>query len=239
MGDVISTIAAPQSYSKNVPFLQGFSMKTSSTAFLVAAFVVVSTVAAVAAPATTRRSAALYDGPSDRFDVITVIPRDTDVEVSGCSRGWCYVWYDDDEGFVRERLLDFYDESPPVVIFPPALYEYGWRYWRQHHRDDWGRWHERYRREYRPPPRRDDRPRRPQVAPPPPPPPAPRGAPSTAPRGAPSTAPRGAPSQAPRGAPSQAPRGGQSPGSGGGPASPDRDAPSPPPLPGGPPMPPR
>ncbi len=194
-------------------------MKLSPTAFCVAAFVVFSTVAAVAAPATTRRSTPLYDGPSNNFDVITVIRADTDVEVTGCSRGWCYVWLDDDEGFVRERLLDFYDESPPIVVFPPALYQYGWSYWRQHNYEDWGRWHNRYRRDTRPPPRRDDRQLPPQVYQP-----DRRGPPAPSSPGAPARDPRDFPSPGSGDAPSLPPPPGPPPGAppGGGPPPPPR-----------------
>ena len=137
-----------------------------------------SAVAAFATPATTRGPTRLYDGPSTRFQVLDELPANTDVDVIGCSREWCQIWSDEDQqGFVRERQLDFYEGPAAIVIFPPPIYQYGWTYWRQNYRGDWDRWRNRYPRHYREPPpgmRRMEPPRRPpaiQPGGPPPPPP--------------------------------------------------------------------
>lgn len=117
------------------------------------ALLIFSAVAAFAIPATTRTEVRLYDGPRANFEVLAVLPPGTEVEVIGCSRGWCQVWSDEDEqGFVRERQLDFYDEPPAIIVFPPAIYQFGWSYWQRTYPGDWERWRQRYPRQYRQPP---------------------------------------------------------------------------------------
>lgn len=113
-------------------------------AAVAAALVALSTAAAHASPATTRGSTTVFDGPSTQFAVVTVLPPETDIEVVGCSRGWCEVDLEDQEGFVRERALDFDEDEPAVIIFPPLVYRYGWNYWRYYYRRDWEGWRGRY-----------------------------------------------------------------------------------------------
>jgi uncharacterized protein YraI len=136
-----------------------------------AALFALSTAAAYATPATTRGSTTVFDGPSTQFDVVTVLPPDTDIEIIGCSRGWCEVDLADQEGFVRQRALDFYEDEPAVIIFPPVVYRYGWNYWRYYYRGDWERWRGRYGRPQRPyvapqVPPRGPLPNQPNMAPP-------------------------------------------------------------------------
>ena len=191
-----------------------------------------SAVAAFATPATTRGPTRLYDGPSTRFQVLDELPADTDVDVIGCSREWCQIWSDEDQqGFVRERQLDFYEGPAAIVIFPPPIYQYGWTYWRQNYRGDWDRWRNRYPRHYREPPpgmRRMEPPRRPpaiQPGGPPPPPPnrnfGPPGSPPNRNFGAPGSPPNrgngGPPRRNGDGEPAPPPGGG---GGGSGPGAP-------------------
>ena len=113
-------------------------------AAVAAALVFLSTAAAYASPATTRGSTTVFDGPSTRFAVVTVLPPDTDIEVIGCSRGWCQVDLEDQEGFVWQRALDFDEGEAAVIVFPPVVYRYGWNYWRYYYRGEWEGWRGRY-----------------------------------------------------------------------------------------------
>ncbi len=137
----------------------------------IGALFILSTPMAAAAPATTQYGTRLYDGPGYRFDVIRTIPGGQDVDVIGCSRGWCDVLWYDYEGFVREGSLDFYDREPPFIEFPPLVFEYGFRYWRNRYPDEWRSWRYRYqpqapRYPRAPEPRRIE-PQRPMGSPPP------------------------------------------------------------------------
>jgi uncharacterized protein YraI len=105
----------------------------------IAALLTLFTTSAFALPAITRRPVGLHDGPHERFEVILVIPPNVDIEVFGCSGGWCEVDFGGEEGFVLQRSLDFYRLAPPVIIFPPAVYEFGWRRWRREYRHEWER----------------------------------------------------------------------------------------------------
>lgn len=199
-------------------------------------FFALSTVAAYAISATTRVTTRVYDGPSTKFDVITILPPDTDIEVIGCSRGWCEVDLEDQEGFVRQRSLDFYEGMAPVIIFPPVVYQYGWNYWRYYYRGDWERWRGRYGRPQRPyvapkVPPRGPRPGQPNVAPQIPRPTQPNIAPPSSRQGPPSGGPSGAPRLQPRNDRPSAPQRPQDPGQ----PSPPGDLPAPGgvPAPGG------
>jgi len=122
---------------------------------LAAIFVVSSAAACAAAPAFVSGRVTLRDGPGTNFPAIIVIPQGTEVEVLGCERGWCEVELGDAEGFIRQDLLNFLDAGPPIVVFPPLVYQYGFRYWREHDRGGWNTWRrDRGRPEYR-----NDRPR--------------------------------------------------------------------------------
>lgn len=151
-------------------------MRGSYPIILAAIFVVLSSATGVAAPAFTAVSATLRDGPGTNYPSILVIPRGTEVEVIGCERGWCEVELAEEEGFIRQDLLGFLDAGPPIVVFPPAIYQYGYRYWREHNRDEWGNWRQergRPSRRYERPPSRYQRPPagrpgQPNLTPPPP-----------------------------------------------------------------------
>jgi uncharacterized protein YraI len=132
--------------------------KLSRSLLAATALLILTTLAAEAAPAVTRGPARLHDGPSANFPVIAVIPPGVEVDVAGCSNGWCQVLADEGEGFVRDRQLDFYD-PPPVVVFPPLVYEFGWSGWHRRYPGEWERWHRTYpRRHFREEERRRRRP---------------------------------------------------------------------------------
>ncbi len=123
-------------------------------------FVVSSTALCAAAPAFISSRVTLRDGPGTNFPAIIVVPKGTEVEVIGCARGWCEVELGDDEGFMRQDLLNFLDDGPPIVVFPPVLYDHGYRYWREHDRGAWNSWRRdrgRPDRRYQGEPRRYDR----------------------------------------------------------------------------------
>jgi uncharacterized protein YraI len=196
---------------------------------IAAALVALSTATAYAVPATTLGRTRVYDGPSTRFAVVTVLPPDTDIEVVGCSRGWCELDLEDQEGFVQEDALDFYEREPALIVFPPLVYEYGWNYWRYYNRRDWERWRGRYG--LRP---------RPYVAPSTPPPgprpSLPNMAPPSSRQGPPRSLPNMAPPSSRQGPPPGAPYGGPGlPQRGDHPSAPQppQDLGQPPPPPGG------
>lgn len=136
------------------------SMRRSWTAAIATVFVVSSTALCAAAPAFISSHVTLRDGPGTNFPAIIVVPKGTEVEVLGCARGWCEVELGDDEGFMRQDLLNFLDDGPPIVVFPPVFYDQGNRYWREHDRGAWESWRRdrgRPDRRYQGEPRRNDR----------------------------------------------------------------------------------
>lgn len=128
-------------------------MRRSWSAVLAAIFVVSSGTLCAASPAFISGRVTLRDGPGTNFPAIIVVPSGTEVEVLGCERGWCEVELGDDEGFMRQDLLNFLDAGPPIVVFPSTIYDHGYRYWREHDRGGWDRW----RRDRGRPDRRYDR----------------------------------------------------------------------------------
>lgn len=139
-------------------------MRRSWTAVMATIFVVSSTALCAAAPAFISARVTLRDGPGTNFPAIIVVPKGTEVEVIGCARGWCEVELGDDEGFMRQDLLNFLDAGPPIVVFPPVIYDRGYRYWREHDRNAWESWRRdrgRPDRRYEREPRRYDRQRSP------------------------------------------------------------------------------
>ncbi len=115
-------------------------MRRSWCAVMAAIFVVSSAAACAAAPAFVSGRVTLRDGPGTNFPAIVVIPAGTEVEILGCERGWCEAELGDAEGFIRQDLLNFLDAGPPLVVFPPVVFQYGFRYWREHDRGGWNTW---------------------------------------------------------------------------------------------------
>jgi len=97
----------------------------------------------------------LRKGPGTDTDVITLIPKGSTVEVTGCTNGWCQIKFNDQEGYavaqnlggprpVRRRLAVpdrnnemLYGRGPayvgaPVYYYGPGPYYYGpgpYPYW--------------------------------------------------------------------------------------------------------------
>ena len=98
---------------------------------------------AMAESAMIRQNTQIFDGPAGQFATIGVVPGGTEVELIGCSNGWCEIELGDQEGFVPQQVLDF--SGPlPIVEFPPVVYQYGWRYWRERQGGEWEQWRRRY-----------------------------------------------------------------------------------------------
>ena len=109
--------------------------------------------AAAAAPALAVNNVNLRQGPGTTYTVILTIPGGSNVEVSGCTAGWCQVAFQGQYGYVIATSLDQgngppssaatapppppgYGPPPVFVGPPPPPYYYGYgpyygRYYRR------------------------------------------------------------------------------------------------------------
>ena len=63
----------------------------------------------------TKSSANLREGPGTSYDVITTLPKNTEVIVEACTATWCAVTTeDDDEGFLAKSLLKSNPSGPDI-----------------------------------------------------------------------------------------------------------------------------
>jgi hypothetical protein len=77
-------------------------------AITVIAFAGLTAAVSAAQPGYTTGTANLREGPGTSYDVITVLPKYTDLVIEACTATWCAVTTeDDDEGFVSKSLLSF------------------------------------------------------------------------------------------------------------------------------------
>jgi uncharacterized protein YraI len=104
---------------------------------------------AIAAPALTRASGVMREGPSSRATVVQEVPAYTEIDVRGCQGDWCYVSWRYIFGYLPRGAIDprpftglgpvppppGADVAPPPVVVAPAI-GFGWSFgpgWR-------GRW---------------------------------------------------------------------------------------------------
>jgi Bacterial SH3 domain len=104
---------------------------------------------ALAAPALTRVSAGMREGPSSNAPVVQEVPAYTEIDVRGCQGSWCYVSWRYIFGYLPRGAIDprpFPGSgpvppppgayvAPPAVVVAPAV-GFGWSFgpgWR-------GRW---------------------------------------------------------------------------------------------------
>lgn len=85
------------------------------TAISVIAFAGLTAAASAAGVAYTKGPANLREGPGTSYDVITTLPKNTEVFVEACTATWCAVTTDDDdEGFVAKSLLKSNPSGPDI-----------------------------------------------------------------------------------------------------------------------------
>ncbi len=66
----------------------------------------------------TKSQANLRNGPGTSYDVITSLPKNTEVSVEACTATWCAVTTeDDDEGFIAKSLLKANPSNGPDLPF--------------------------------------------------------------------------------------------------------------------------
>jgi uncharacterized protein YgiM (DUF1202 family) len=83
-----------------------------------AATVIALTAAAAAKPVTLPAETNLRAAPGTKSEVITLIPKGSQIEVSDCDAGWCKVKFGDKEGFAIGRNLG--EASPQTAAAPRA-----------------------------------------------------------------------------------------------------------------------
>jgi len=95
---------------------------------------------AIAAPALTRASAGMREGPSSGAPVIQEVPADTEIDVRSCQGAWCYVSWRYIFGYLPRGAIDprpfpglgpvpppgAYVAPPPVVVAPAI--GFGWSF---------------------------------------------------------------------------------------------------------------
>lgn len=75
-------------------------------ALSIVAFAGLTAAASAAEIAYTKSAANLREGPGTSYDVITTLPKNSEVLVEACTSTWCaIVTEDDDEGFIAKSLL--------------------------------------------------------------------------------------------------------------------------------------
>src|SRR4051812_47676670 len=84
-------------------------------AISVIAFAGFTAAASAAGIAYTKSPANLREGPGTSYDVISTLPKNTEVTVEACTATWCAVTTeDDDEGFLAKSLLKKNPSGPDV-----------------------------------------------------------------------------------------------------------------------------
>jgi hypothetical protein len=71
--------------------------------------------ASAAEVAYTKSSANLREGPGTSYDIITTLPKNSELLVEACTATWCaVVTEDDDEGFIAKSLLKKSPSGPDI-----------------------------------------------------------------------------------------------------------------------------
>lgn len=84
-------------------------------AISVIAFAGFTAAASAAEIAYTKSAANLREGPGTSYDIITTLPKNTELLVEACTATWCaVVTEDDDEGFIAKSLLKKNPSGPEV-----------------------------------------------------------------------------------------------------------------------------
>jgi hypothetical protein len=84
-------------------------------AISVIAFAGFTAAASAAEIAYTKSAANLREGPGTSYDIITTLPKNTELLVEACTATWCAViTEDDDEGFIAKSLLKANPSGPDV-----------------------------------------------------------------------------------------------------------------------------
>ena len=87
----------------------------ASSALLLA----LSAATAAAAPVLAVNNVNLRQGPGTTYTVILTIPGGSNVEVSGCTAGWCQVTFQGQYGYVIATSLDQGNGPPPSAATAP------------------------------------------------------------------------------------------------------------------------
>jgi uncharacterized protein YgiM (DUF1202 family) len=87
-------------------------------AALAALAVTAITAAAAAKPVTLPAETNLRAAPGTKSEIVTLIPKGSEIEVGECDAGWCKVKFGDKEGFAIGRNLG--EAAPQVAAAPRA-----------------------------------------------------------------------------------------------------------------------
>jgi hypothetical protein len=84
-------------------------------ALSIVAFAGLTAAASAAEVAYTKSSANLREGPGTSYDIITTLPKNSELFVEACTATWCaVVTEDDDEGFIAKSLLKKSPSGPDI-----------------------------------------------------------------------------------------------------------------------------
>jgi hypothetical protein len=84
-------------------------------AISVIAFAGLTAAASAAEIAYTKSASNLREGPGTSYDIITTLPKNTELLVEACTATWCaVVTEDDDEGFIAKSLLKANPSGPDI-----------------------------------------------------------------------------------------------------------------------------
>ena len=79
------------------------------------AFAGLTAAASAAEIAYTKSASNLREGPGTSYDIITTLPKNTELLVEACTATWCaVVTEDDDEGFIAKSLLKANPSGPDI-----------------------------------------------------------------------------------------------------------------------------
>ena len=107
---------------------------------LAAGFSLALAAPALAAPAVTMTPATMRRAPSVRSHIVQEIPPNAQIDLQGCTGGWCYASWRDLFGYIPAESVAG-DGPPPVRPAPPVVvapwggpyvgfgWGYGWRRW--------------------------------------------------------------------------------------------------------------
>jgi len=99
-------------------------------------------VSALADPAITVAPATMHRTPNFHSRIVQHVPANAQIDLEGCTGGWCYASWRDLFGYIRAEALA--GDAPPVAVAPPVVvaptwgwggpyvgfgWGYGWRRW--------------------------------------------------------------------------------------------------------------
>jgi uncharacterized protein YraI len=105
MDQQAATLTRPEEITMN------FARKLSIAAFVTVGALMVSSVAALAAPAVATSDTTLRDEASYSADPIETVYAGDDIDVQDCNYSWCYVDHDGTEGWMRKSKLAFLGQT--------------------------------------------------------------------------------------------------------------------------------